>query len=174
MSYFYFTGPLRTDELVDRVYKEFKDQFVLNEEVLGKSAESFSACKILKVLQASTKEEHHYEVGWLDEHGKRYGMSTEPAKNLIRKKYPFTRALLKAFIREAAESGTRSSKNSIWCVKNKLARKYKIPVEPPASVATQESNPSEMTAEHSVVEVRPSGSSSATLNLPLLKEHTFG
>ncbi|CAM6129493.1 unnamed protein product [Calypogeia fissa] len=145
-------SPLRLDELVDRIYKEFKDQYVQNEEVLGKAAESFSACKILKVLQHPTREERHYEVGWLDEHGKRFGTSTESAKNLLRKKYPFTRALLKAFIRESAVTGP-SRNSSFWCVKNKLAKKYKIPIDPPANIATQESNPSDRTTDRSAIAV---------------------
>ncbi|KAL2653139.1 hypothetical protein R1flu_021267 [Riccia fluitans] len=120
-------SPLRTDELVDRIYKEFKDQYVVNEEALGKSGDSFSTCKILKVLPQHGKDNNRYEVAWLNADGKKYGTSIEPAGRLSRKKQPFTRALLKTFIREAASCG--HSRNSVWLVNNKLARKFKIPVE---------------------------------------------
>ncbi|KAG6548407.1 hypothetical protein Mapa_009893 [Marchantia paleacea] len=148
-------SPLRIDELVDRIYKEFKDRFVVNEEALGKSGDSFCPCKIVKVLAQHSKEDYRYDVAWLDEDGKKFNTSTEPAVRLTRKKQPFTRALLKAFIREAASSG--SSRNSIWLVKNKLARKYKIPVEPPERIDSEEqtepvNNGRQKTVEIEVVE----------------------
>ncbi|KAL3684941.1 hypothetical protein R1sor_002963 [Riccia sorocarpa] len=129
-------SPLRTDELVDRIYKQFKDRFVVNEEALGKSGDSLCACKILKVLPHGKDNSNRYEVAWLDAEGKKYATSIEPEAKLTRKRPPFTRALLKTFIREAASCG--NSRNSLWLVNSKLARKYKIPVEPPKQVESGE------------------------------------
>jgi len=121
---------LRIDELVDRVYKVFKERYVPGEEVTGVRDEMLGTCKILKVFDQEEEESPLYEIAWLDEDGKKIGSSqTVLAENLRRKKLPFSRALLKAFIRETASSGP--SRNSAWVVHDKLARKYKIPIQVP-------------------------------------------
>ncbi|KAG0569549.1 hypothetical protein KC19_6G098800 [Ceratodon purpureus] len=120
-------SPLRIDELVDRVYKVFKERFVPGEEVTGVRDETPGACRILKVFDQDEDESPFYEVAWLDEEGKKKGSSQTVAENLRRKKQPFSRALLKAFIRESASSGP--ARNSAWVVHDKLCRKYKIPIQ---------------------------------------------
>jgi len=119
---------LRIDELVDRVYKVFKERYVPGEEVTGVRDEILGTCRILKVFDQEEDESPLYEVAWLDEEGKKVGaFQTVLAENLRRKKLPFSRALLKAFIRETASSGP--SRNSAWVVNDKLARKFKIPIQ---------------------------------------------
>lgn len=121
---------MRIDELVDRVYKVFKERYVPGEEVSGVRDDMLGTCRILKVFEQEEEESPLYEVAWLDEEGKKIGASqTVLAENLRRKKLPFSRALLKAFIRDTASSGP--SRNSAWFVHDKLARKYKIPIQVP-------------------------------------------
>lgn len=131
-----FSGPLRIDELVDRVYKVFKERFVPGEEVTGVRDETLGACRILKVFDQEEDESPLYEVAWLDEEGKKKGSFQTVAENLRRKKQPFSRALLKAFIRESASSGP--ARNSAWVVLDKLARKYKIPIQVPERLKSTE------------------------------------
>lgn len=129
-------GPLRIDELVDRVYKDFKERFVVGEEVAGVREDLPCLCRIVKVLEQDEDESPLYEVAWLDDERKKIGTSEELADNLRRKKHPFSRALLKAFIRESASSGP--SRNSAWYVHDKLARKYKIALEAPGRLRLAE------------------------------------
>ncbi|XP_024383806.1 uncharacterized protein [Physcomitrium patens] len=119
-------SPLRVDELVDRIYKIFKERFVPGEEVTGVQDEALGTCRILKVFNQEEDRSPLYEVAWLDDEGRKTGTSQIVAENLRRKKQPFSRVLLKAFIRESASSGL--SRNSAWSVHEKLARKFKIPI----------------------------------------------
>jgi hypothetical protein len=129
MMNFPCSGPLRIDELVDRVYKDFKERFVVGEEVTGVRDEVPSLCRVLKVLGQAEDENPLYEVAWLHDEGKKVHTSRVSGDNLRRRKHPFSRVLLKAFIRESASSGP--SRSSAWFVHDKLARKYKIPIEAP-------------------------------------------
>ncbi|XP_024363483.1 uncharacterized protein [Physcomitrium patens] len=135
------SSALRIDELVDGIYKVFKERFVPGEEVIGVRDELLGACRILKVFDQGEDESPLYEVAWLDEDGKKTGTSQTVAENLRRKKQPFSRVLLKAFIRESASSGP--SRNSARFVHDKLARKFKIPIpvtERPKVAAEKDSN----------------------------------
>lgn len=139
---------------MDRVYKVFKERYVPGEEVTGVRDETLGTCRILKVFDQGEDESPLYEVAWLDEEGKKIGTSQTVAENLRRKKLPFSRALLKAFIRETASSGP--ARNSAWSVHDKLARKYKIPI--PATergkVATAGKESKRSSSGKKVVEVR--------------------
>jgi len=127
---------LRIDELVDRLYKNFKETFVVGEVVVGVREASPCMCRILKVLEDEKDGSHQYEVAWLDDDNRRIGTSKESADNLKRKKVPFSRALLKAFVRESASSGP--SRNSPWSVHDKHARKYKIALVAPEQIKPKE------------------------------------
>lgn len=150
------SGPLRIDELVDRIYKVFKERYVPGEEVTGVRDEMLGACRIVKVFEQEEDESPLYEVAWLDEEGKKIGASeTVLAESLRRKKLPFSRALLKAFIRDTASSGP--SRNSAWVVHDKLSRKYKIPIqapERPKSAGTGERESKRLSSGKKLVEVR--------------------
>ncbi|CAK9215864.1 unnamed protein product [Sphagnum troendelagicum] len=127
--------PLRIDELVDSLYKDFKERFVVGEVVTGTRGEGSSTstcmCQILKVLKEEGKKDEtpRYNVAWLDDNNRKIGISKESADDLKHKRHPFSRALLKAFVRESASSGP--SRNSPWSVHDKQAQKYKIPLVAP-------------------------------------------
>jgi hypothetical protein len=135
LGYVVDAGPLRIDELVDSLYKDFKERFVVGEVVTGTRGEGSSTstcmCQILKVLKEEGKKDEtpRYNVAWLDDNNRKIGISKESADDLKRKQHPFSRALLKAFVRESASSGP--SRNSPWSVHDKQARKYKIPLVAP-------------------------------------------
>ncbi|CAM6033742.1 unnamed protein product [Sphagnum compactum] len=131
-----FSCRLRIDELVDRLYKNFKERFVVGEVVVGVREASPCMCRILKILEDEKDGSHQYEVAWLDDDNRRIGTSKESADNLKRKKVPFSRALLKAFVRESASSGP--SRNSPWSVHDKHARKYKIALVAPEQIKPKE------------------------------------
>ncbi|CAM6024856.1 unnamed protein product [Sphagnum balticum] len=131
-----FSCRLRIDELVDRLYKNFKERFVVGEVVVGVHEASPCMCRILKILEDANDGSHQYEVAWLDDDNRRIGTSKESADNLKRKKVPFSRALLKAFVRESASSGP--SRNSPWSVHDKHARKYKIALVAPEQIKPKE------------------------------------
>ncbi|XP_077252287.1 uncharacterized protein LOC143891635 [Tasmannia lanceolata] len=114
---------LRQNDLVNMIYERFKDFFVEGEELNGRVGNSVHPRKILKVI--NNNKGLSYEVRWLEEEGKTVSTSIEDSKNLIRKKPPFSRDLLRLFIRES------TSQNAPWVVHDKLAMKHGITVEPP-------------------------------------------
>eukprot|EP00897_Mesotaenium_endlicherianum_P005892 jgi/Mesen1/5330/ME000266S04517 len=74
-----------------------------------------------------------YEVGWVDAaDGQIVETSVEEARNIIRKKNPLSKGLLKAFIRESAAMG--SSRSAPWVVREELAEQFDIPRTPPAGL----------------------------------------
>ncbi|KAJ7551855.1 hypothetical protein O6H91_06G032400 [Diphasiastrum complanatum] len=116
-------------ELVDRIHKNFKEQYVIGEIVAGIHGDSLLQCKIMKVFELNDQSGScEYEVCWLNGSGKRMDVSRESSEKLSRQRYPLTKGLLKSFIRESAFAGL--TRNSPWLVHDKLARKFKLHMEP--------------------------------------------
>lgn len=117
-------GILRLKDLVNSIFTRLQEQLLEGAELYGRKEHSICPCKILKVLEKGA-DNTCYEVGWLDKYKKVTGTSTLKAEDLIHKKPPFSRDLLKSFIRES------TSQSVPWVVHDKLARKYGISTEPP-------------------------------------------
>ncbi|XXG60485.1 hypothetical protein AAC387_Pa04g2384 [Persea americana] len=115
---------LRLKDLVNSISTRLQEQLLEGAELYGRKEHSIRPCKILKVLEKGA-DNTCYEVGWLDKYKKVTGTSTLKAEDLIHKKPPFSRDLLKSFIRES------TSQSVPWVVHDKLARKYGISTEPP-------------------------------------------
>ncbi|XP_026659541.1 DDT domain-containing protein DDB_G0282237-like isoform X2 [Phoenix dactylifera] len=90
-------------------------------ELHGRKEQSVCACKILKILDNG--DTTLYKVGWVDKARKVTDTSIVKAGELIRKKPPFSRNVLKAFIRES------TSKSAPWVVHENLAKKHGISTE---------------------------------------------
>ncbi|KAJ7544384.1 hypothetical protein O6H91_09G076500 [Diphasiastrum complanatum] len=119
-------------ELVDKIYKAFKERYVVGEIVAGIHGDAVLQCKIMKVFELNDQSENdgscEYEVCWLNGSGKKVEVSRESSENLSRRRYLLTKGLLKSFIRESAFAGL--ARNSPWLVHDKLARKLKLHMEP--------------------------------------------
>lgn len=89
----------------------------------GRKEQSICACKILKILDDG--DTTLYRVGWVDKAKKVTDTSIVKAEELIQKKPPFSRNMLKAFIRES------TSKSAPWIVHENLAKKHGISTELP-------------------------------------------
>ncbi|KAL5989912.1 hypothetical protein ACLOJK_010807 [Asimina triloba] len=110
------------NELIKAINENLKESFVEGEELRGRNGNVLRPCRISKVL--TTDGGKSYELGWLDKKGEVVGTSTEDSKNLARKK-PFSRDLLKLFIRES------TSQSDPWVIREELAIKHGISKEPP-------------------------------------------
>ncbi|XP_031504524.1 uncharacterized protein LOC116267098 isoform X1 [Nymphaea colorata] len=117
---------MRLKDLIYTVSTRVLEHFLEGEEVYYRKEDSVVPCKILKVFE-KTKDggDMSYEVGWLDKHKKVTDTSTENADKLVRKKLPFSRQMLKTFIRES------TMQSSPWVVHETLAQKYGLPTEMP-------------------------------------------
>lgn len=115
---------LRLKDLVSSISTKLQEHLLEGAELYGRKEHSIQPCKILKVLENNVNNTS-YEVGWLDKYKKVTGTSTVKAEDLIQKRLPFSRDLLKSFIRES------TSQSVPWVVRDELARKYGISTEPP-------------------------------------------
>lgn len=120
------SGTLSFTELLEEVYGSLRLDLSEGLELHAKKDGSEAACKILEVIgSGSTKL---YEVGWLGQDNEVINTSVVKADDLIRKKAPASRDLLKLFIRDS------TSKRSPWIVNADLAKKYGIDTEPPEDI----------------------------------------
>lgn len=120
------SGTLSFTELLEEVYGSLRLDLSEGLELHAKKDGSEAACKILEVIgSGGTKL---YEVGWLGQDNEVISTSVVKADDLIRKKAPATRNLLKMFIRNS------TSKKSPWIVNADLAKKYGIDTEPPEDI----------------------------------------
>ncbi|KAK1299560.1 hypothetical protein QJS10_CPB13g00885 [Acorus calamus] len=114
---------LNLNDLVNTIYKKLQEHFLEGAELYGRKDESVCACKILKVIEEEGSNVR-YEVGWFNTNKTITGTSILGADALIRKKPPFSRSVIKSFIRES------TSQSAPWVVHEKLARKHGISTEP--------------------------------------------
>jgi len=117
---------LKINDLVIMILDTLRDTFVEGEELLGKLGNSSLPCMITKVL--ACKGGSSYEVRWLSESKDSISRSFLDKKNLIRRKIPFSRDLLKLFIKES------TFQNNPWVVQNNLAKEYGLSTKPPCEL----------------------------------------
>lgn len=117
------SGTLSLTDLVNKIYGSLQENLFEGLELHSTRDGSEAACKILKVIGSGNTTS--YEVGWIGQDNAITSTSVLRANDLIRKKAPCGRNMLKIFIRES------TSQNSPWIVHMNLAKKYGIPIEPP-------------------------------------------
>lgn len=121
---------LNLNDLVTMIYERLKEYFLEGEELHGRKEDGVCPCKILEIITSNGS--CCYKLGWLDKSRKVISTSTEDPKTLIRKKLPFSRDLLKLFIKES------TSQNDPWVVHHKLAMEHGISTEPPEEFREKE------------------------------------
>ncbi|XP_010912638.1 uncharacterized protein [Elaeis guineensis] len=117
---------LSLKDLVNEIYTKLQECLFEGLELHGRKEQSFCACKILKILDDG--DTMQYKVGWVDKDKKVTDTSIIKAEDLVRKKPPFSRNILKVFIRES------TSKSAPWLVHEKLAKKHGISTELPGEL----------------------------------------
>ncbi|KAF8376919.1 hypothetical protein HHK36_030290 [Tetracentron sinense] len=117
-------GKLRLRDLVNTIIAKLQEHLSVGVELYGRKDKCFCPCKILKVLDKDIGKTL-YEVGWLDKDKKVMGSSVITGDELIRKKLPFSRDVLKSFIRDS------TFRSAPWIIHDKLARKHGVLTELP-------------------------------------------
>ena len=120
------SGTLSLTDLVNKIYVRLQEDLFEGLELHATKDGSEAACKILKIIGSGNTTS--YEVGWIGQDNAVISTSVLTANDLIRKKAPSGRNMLKLFIRES------TSQNSPWIVHANLANKYGIPTEPPKDI----------------------------------------
>lgn len=116
-------GMLKINDLVMIIMEKLRETYLQGEELLGHFEGSSGPCMVMKII--GCKGSTSYEIGWLNESKEVIRTSIVDKKNLIRKKFPFTRGLLKLFIKES------TVQNNPWVIHNNFTKKYGLPVKPP-------------------------------------------
>ena len=142
---FLFSGDLRLENLVNKIMETLKGQFFPGEEVIFMEGNMMRPCKVLKVMETDHGRcKTAYEIGLLDNNKNVMSTIVGESVRLLRKKNPFTRALLKSFIRESVKGDL--GKNAHWVVHDKLCQEYKVPTDPPDELKKPLTFPSEISS----------------------------
>ncbi|KAK6923684.1 DDT domain [Dillenia turbinata] len=117
-------------DLVSTITAKLQECLSEGAELYGRKDDGVHLCKIIKVLEDET-DKSQYEVVWLDNEKKITGSSILSEEDLLRKKLPFTREVLKSFIRES------TYQSFPWMLHEKLACKHGIAVDPPVELRSK-------------------------------------
>ncbi|KAH7298775.1 hypothetical protein KP509_25G058800 [Ceratopteris richardii] len=127
---------LRLDDLVSVILKAFRNRFVPGEELLCVQENVTRPCKVLQVIQGQHPEDDlSYEIEMMDNDGNITGISIEQTNSLVRKKAPFTRALVKSFIRESVKDNASRITQTPLVVHDKLCEQFDITMKPPEELS---------------------------------------
>ncbi|KAG6658687.1 DDT domain-containing protein DDB_G0282237-like isoform X2 [Carya illinoinensis] len=121
---------LSLKDLADTIAEKLQKRLFVGAEVYGRKENGLFPCKILKVLE-EVPERILYEVAWLDKNKKVMESSSVKGKDLLQRKLPFSRAVLKSFIRES------TCRSSPWVLHDKLARHHGISTDLPEELRSQ-------------------------------------
>lgn len=109
---------LNLTDLINEIHTNLQKNLYEGIELHAKKGEYVCACKIIEVMK--DRKVTGCKVGWLDKERQVTDMSVVSAEDLVRKKPPFSKSILKAFIRES------TCRISPWLVHEKLAKKHGI------------------------------------------------
>lgn len=121
---------LSLKDLANAITEKLQYHLLEGEELYGRREDGVSLCQITKVLEEGDKKAR-YEVAWLDKDRKGIGTAVVNAEDLIRKKLPFTREVLKSFIRESTYH------NVPWVLHGKLAQEHGISTDLPEELRSK-------------------------------------
>ncbi|KAF5482276.1 hypothetical protein F2P56_002859 [Juglans regia] len=121
---------LSLKDLADKIAEKLRHHLFVGAELYGRKDNDLFPCKISKVLEEAP-EKIQYEVTWLDKNKKVMENSLVNGEDLVHKKLPFSRAVLKSFIRES------TYRSAPWVLHDKLAQHHGISTDPPEELRSQ-------------------------------------
>ncbi|KAI8535401.1 hypothetical protein RHMOL_Rhmol10G0171000 [Rhododendron molle] len=121
---------LTLKDLANKIATKLQENLTEGTELYGKTNNRVYPCKIIKVL-VEEADRTQYEVVWLDKDKKITGNAVVNVEDLVRKKLPFSREVLKSFIRES------TYRSVPWVLHDNLARKHGISTDPPEELRSK-------------------------------------
>uniref|UniRef100_A0ACD5ZER4 Uncharacterized protein n=1 Tax=Avena sativa TaxID=4498 RepID=A0ACD5ZER4_AVESA len=115
-------------ELVNKIYVSLQEDVFEGIELHAQKDGSEAPCKILKILDSGDTKS--YEVGWIRPGKSKDVINTSVVKatDLIRRRAPVSRNILRLLIRDS------TSRSTPWIIHEHLAKKYGIPMDPPNDI----------------------------------------
>uniref|UniRef100_A0A7C9A3I4 DDT domain-containing protein n=2 Tax=Opuntia streptacantha TaxID=393608 RepID=A0A7C9A3I4_OPUST len=120
---------LPLSDLVRKIRTDLQQSLVEGAELYGKKDGHVQACKVVKVLDEEAGKAQ-YEVAWRDD-AKMNDSAVVGEEDLIHKKLPFGREVLKSYIRKC------TYRSLPWVVHHNLASKCGIPTDPPEELKSK-------------------------------------
>ncbi|EOX94057.1 DDT domain-containing protein, putative isoform 1 [Theobroma cacao] len=117
-------------DLADVIAKKLQKDLFVGANLYGRKDGSLYPCKVLKVVENGV-EKIQYEVAWVDKNKKITENSIVLGEDLVWKKTPFSRNILKSFIRES------TCRSIPWVIHEKLAQKHGISTDPPQELRSR-------------------------------------
>jgi hypothetical protein len=121
---------LSLKDLANTIAETMQKRLFVGAELYGRKENDVFACKITKVLEEGP-DKIQYEVAWLDKNKKVMEHSLVSREDLIQKKAPFSRNVLKSFIRDS------TYRSAPWVIHDKLARNHGISTDLPEELRSQ-------------------------------------
>lgn len=111
---------LSLKELADAISAKLQESWFEGIETYARKENSVLPCRITKILDdaAGTMQ---YEIAWLGKDKEVVGNAVVNRNDLISKKFPYSRNMLKSFIRESTWR-----RNAPWVIHDNLAEKHGI------------------------------------------------
>ncbi|KAK1439538.1 hypothetical protein QVD17_05358 [Tagetes erecta] len=106
-------------DLVTSIAAKLRERLLEGTEIYGRKNNRIYPCKIVKIIDEEV-EKTQYQVAWLDKDKKVTENAVVSGDDLIKKKLPVSRDVLKSFIRES------TYRSAPWVLHDKLALKYGI------------------------------------------------
>ncbi|XP_048128722.1 DDT domain-containing protein DDB_G0282237 isoform X3 [Rhodamnia argentea] len=109
--------PLR--DLADKIALKLQECLFAGLELYGRKEAGVFLCRIIKTLHDSSGKKQ-YKIAWLDKDKEVVGYDLVYDEDLIKRKLPFSREMVKSFIRES------TYRNAPWVLHGRLAEKHGI------------------------------------------------
>jgi hypothetical protein len=138
----FVSGTIGLIELVNKIYVAVQEDVFEGMELHAKKDDAEAPCKILKIIESGDTK--LYEVGWIRQGRTKTVINTSVVKatDLIRRRAPVSRNILKLLIRDS------TSHSSPWILHEHLAKKYGISMEPPNDIMVRVSSCIYITTSH--------------------------
>ncbi|XP_021273592.1 DDT domain-containing protein DDB_G0282237 isoform X4 [Herrania umbratica] len=117
-------------DLADAIAKKLQKDLFVGANLYGRKDGSLYPCKVLKLVENGV-EKIQYEVAWINKTRKITENSIVLGEDLVWKKTPFSRNILKSFIRES------TCRSIPWVIHEKLAQKHGISTDPPQELRSR-------------------------------------
>lgn len=109
--------PLR--DLADKIALKLQECLFAGQELYGRKGNEVFLCRIIRTLHDSAGKKQ-YKIAWLGKDKEVVGCDVVYDEDLINRKLPFSRNMVKSFIRES------TYRNAPWVLHDRLAEKHGI------------------------------------------------
>lgn len=116
---FTLAGMLPLRDLADKIALKLQECLFAGLELYGRKENNVFLCRIIKTLHDSAGKKQ-YKIAWLDKDKEVVGYDLIDDEDLTNRKLPFSRNMVKSFIRES------TYRNAPWVLHPRLAEKHGV------------------------------------------------